>query len=145
MEREHWSFRSTLKKISNVFKNSLVVINKYGAALLLVWISLTSYSQSTSTVKASIDSTLVSKETNIIDTLTRRERRLMRARTSREIDPLSPSKAAFYSALVPGLGQVYNKRYWKVPIVYGAIGSGIYFYDWNKKNTIDTEVFTNVV
>lgn len=133
MEREHWSFRSTLKKISNVFKNSLVVINKYGAALLLVWISLTSYSQSTSTVKASIDSTLVSKETNIIDTLTRRERRLMRARTSREIDPLSPSKAAFYSALVPGLGQVYNKRYWKVPIVYGAIGSGIYFYDWNKK------------
>lgn len=109
------------------------MINKYGAALLLVWISLTSYSQSTSTVKASIDSTLVSKETNIIDTLTRRERRLMRARTSREIDPLSPSKAAFYSALVPGLGQVYNKRYWKVPIVYGAIGSGIYFYDWNKK------------
>lgn len=52
------------------------MINKYGAALLLVWISLTSYSQSTSTVKASIDSTLVSKETNIIDTLTRRERRL---------------------------------------------------------------------
>lgn len=34
---------------------------------------------------------------------------------------------------MPGLGQVYNKRYWKVPIVYGAIGSGIYFYDWNKK------------
>ena len=57
----------------------------------------------------------------------------MRARTSREIDPLSPSKAAFYSPLVPGLGQVYKKRYWKVPIVYGAIGAGIYFYDWYKK------------
>lgn len=53
---------------------------------------------------------------------------------SREIDPLRPSKAAFYSAIVPGLGQVYNKRYWKVPLVYGAIGTSLYFYiDNNKK------------
>ena len=43
-------------------------------------------------------------------------------------DPLSPAKAAFYSAIIPGLGQVYNKSYWKVPIVYGAIGTGVYFY-----------------
>ena len=28
-----------------------------------------------------------------------------------EIDPLRPSKAAFYSAVLPGLGQIYNKRY----------------------------------
>lgn len=48
------------------------------------------------------------------------------------IDPLSPSKAAFYSAILPGLGQIYNKRYWKVPIVYGAIGTGLYFYISNK-------------
>ena len=48
------------------------------------------------------------------------------------INPLAPSKAAFYSAVLPGLGQIYNKRYWKVPIVWGAIGGGIYgytFYD----------------
>lgn len=48
------------------------------------------------------------------------------------IDPLSPSKAAFYSAILPGLGQIYNKRYWKVPLVYGAIGTGLYFYVTNK-------------
>lgn len=48
------------------------------------------------------------------------------------IDPLSPSKAAFYSAILPGLGQIYNKRYWKVPLVYGAIGTGLYFYITNK-------------
>lgn len=46
----------------------------------------------------------------------------------KEIDPLRPSKAAFYSAILPGLGQAYNKRYWKIPIVWGAIGTGIYFY-----------------
>ncbi|WP_046744217.1 DUF5683 domain-containing protein [Kordia zhangzhouensis] len=50
------------------------------------------------------------------------------------IDPLSPSKAAFYSAILPGLGQAYNKKYWKIPIVYAALGTGIYFYvDNNNK------------
>ena len=44
------------------------------------------------------------------------------------INPLAPSKAAFYSALLPGLGQAYNKKYWKIPIVYAAIGTGVYFY-----------------
>lgn len=48
-------------------------------------------------------------------------------------NPLSPAKAAFYSALVPGGGQIYNKKYWKVPIVYGAMGFSIYLYSWNNK------------
>ena len=47
------------------------------------------------------------------------------------IDPLSPSKAAFYSAVLPGLGQAYNGRYWKVPIVWGALATGIIIYDFN--------------
>lgn len=51
-----------------------------------------------------------------------------------EIDPLRPSKAAFYSAVLPGLGQIYNKRYWKVPLVYGGLGASIYFYDFNQRN-----------
>ncbi|WP_235922011.1 DUF5683 domain-containing protein [Flavobacterium phycosphaerae] len=50
-----------------------------------------------------------------------------------EINPLAPSKAAFYSAIVPGLGQAYNKKYWKIPIVYGAIGTSLYFYISNNK------------
>ena len=48
-------------------------------------------------------------------------------------DPLAPSKAAFYSAILPGLGQAYNKKYWKIPIVYAAIGTGVYFYLDNNK------------
>lgn len=51
--------------------------------------------------------------------------------TDGEIDPLSPARAAFYSAVLPGLGQAYNKKYWKIPIVWAAIGTGIYFYRKN--------------
>ncbi|MCI4442412.1 MAG: hypothetical protein JHC39_02805 [Lentimicrobium sp.] len=50
-----------------------------------------------------------------------------------DIDPLTPAKAAFYSAILPGLGQAYNKKYWKIPLVYGAIGVSMYYYiDSNK-------------
>ena len=52
---------------------------------------------------------------------------------SNPINPLSPAKAAFYSAVLPGLGQAYNKRYWKIPIVYGGLATGIYFYTTNNK------------
>lgn len=51
----------------------------------------------------------------------------------KEIDPLRPAKAAFFSAIIPGLGQAYNKKYWKIPVVYAAIGTGIYFYIDNNK------------
>ena len=53
------------------------------------------------------------------------------------IDPNRPARAAFYSALVPGLGQAYNKKYWKVPIVYIGLGVGIYSYTWNQKKYHD--------
>ena len=43
----------------------------------------------------------------------------------------SPKKAAIRSAILPGWGQVYNKRYWKLPIIYGALGvtGGIFVYN----------------
>lgn len=48
-----------------------------------------------------------------------------------KINPLAPAKAAFLSALVPGLGQAYNKKYWKIPLVYGALGTAVYVYSFN--------------
>ncbi len=52
----------------------------------------------------------------------------------RPYNPLAPAKAAFYSAVLPGLGQAYNKQYWKIPLVYGALGAGAYFYIENTNN-----------
>lgn len=44
----------------------------------------------------------------------------------------SPTKAGLYSAILPGLGQYYNKKYWKIPIVWGAIGTGVGITIWNQ-------------
>ncbi len=46
----------------------------------------------------------------------------------------SPKKATLYSAIVPGLGQAYNKKYWKIPLVYIGFGTIGYFIHWNNDN-----------
>ena len=57
-----------------------------------------------------------------------------------EYNPLAPSRAAFYSAVLPGLGQAYNKKYWKIPIVYAGMATGVYFY---MRNDDDYDRFRN--
>lgn len=84
---------------------------KYILLILLISINFIGYSQETASLK--VKDTIIKPYT---------------------FNPLSPAKAAFYSAILPGLGQAYNKKYWKIPFVYGALGSGVYFYDVNNKN-----------
>lgn len=45
----------------------------------------------------------------------------------------SPRKAVIYSAIFPGLGQVYNRKYWKLPILYGGLVTFTYFVTWNNR------------
>ncbi len=45
----------------------------------------------------------------------------------------NPTRAGLYSAVLPGLGQYYNKKYWKIPIVWGALGTGVGITLWNQK------------
>lgn len=51
-----------------------------------------------------------------------------------ELKMHSPGKASLFSAVLPGLGQAYNKKYWKIPIVYGLIG-GTAFYAVKKSQS----------
>ena len=90
------------------------MINRFNATLFCLFICLATLAQSN---KDELNETVSQNKKN----------------TSRALDPLRPAKAAFYSAVLPGLGQAHNKKFWKIPIVYGAIGTGLYFYLDNNK------------
>lgn len=47
-----------------------------------------------------------------------------------------PGKATLYSILLPGLGQIYNREYWKLPLYWGGMGVALSFYSDNKNNYI---------
>ncbi len=48
----------------------------------------------------------------------------------------SPATATILSALVPGMGQVYNQKPWKVPVIYGGIASLYYIVDFNQRGFV---------
>lgn len=45
----------------------------------------------------------------------------------------NPKKSALYSAILPGAGQLYNRQYWKIPVIYVGIGVATYFLVDNSK------------
>lgn len=104
------------------------MLNKlvYSSFIFLVFASMTFAQENKS--KTTLETNLLVKQ----DSIEKNEIRVL--------DVLAPSKAAFYSAVLPGLGQVYNKKYWKVPIVYVAIGLPVYFFI---KNDRELELYRN--
>ncbi|MEP0712763.1 DUF5683 domain-containing protein [Algoriphagus sp.] len=47
--------------------------------------------------------------------------------------PKNPKKATILSAILPGAGQVYNGKAWKVPLIYGGIITDVYFINFNNR------------
>jgi hypothetical protein len=78
--------------------------------ILFFIFSLSAVAQDTLTARSTIDSSIVSKADSVV---------------KKKFQP-DPKRAGLYSALVPGFGQLYNRQYWKMPIVYAAMGTTIY-------------------
>jgi hypothetical protein len=89
------------------------VKNSFLIKLLLVLISVNSFGQQNGEIKIKAQDSITIKKIHI--------------------DPLSPAKAAFYSAVLPGLGQAFNKQYWKIPVIYAGLGAGVTIYSWQHK------------
>ncbi|CCH55428.1 hypothetical protein BN8_04686 [Fibrisoma limi BUZ 3] len=49
-----------------------------------------------------------------------------------KIRKIVPRKATIRSLLVPGLGQIYNRQYWKLPFIYGGLAGAIIAFRWNQ-------------
>lgn len=95
---------------------------------LLLFMGMNLHAQDTRSL-ASDDSTLISKKPVAPAPATKKDTSQVR----------TPRQAAIRSAIFPGLGQIYNHKIWKVPIVWGALGTtaGIFFY--NLKNYKDAK------
>lgn len=104
---------------------------------LFVLSAFTSHAQDTTMVKRMMMDSLKREKAAMRDTITVPPVKVATAADSLlgNWKPLhSPRKAAFYSAVLPGLGQIYNRQFWKLPLVYAAIGvsAGVFVFNFDK-------------
>lgn len=104
---------------------------------LFLFAAFSSHAQDTTMVKRLMMDSLKREKAAMRDTIT-----VPPTTTPSAVDTLlanykalhSPRRAAFYSAVLPGLGQIYNRQYWKLPLVYAAIGisTGVFIFNMDK-------------
>jgi len=76
----------------------------------------------------SADTTYIAKDSTVFRSLKEDQPAIEIIEQAPEHDP---TKAALLSAVIPGLGQAYNKKYWKIPLVWVGLGAFGYFIKWN--------------
>jgi hypothetical protein len=97
-----------------------------GILLLAFFISVPSFSQNQSEIKITEDRPKEEEDKPDFSTW-----------------PRNPKKATLLSAILPGAGQVYNNKAWKVPLIYAGFMTNIYFIGFNNKRyqTFRTALF----
>jgi hypothetical protein len=93
-------------------------------ALIAGFLSSATVAAQDSTVVLKADSTLVVETADGVDS----------AKMAFIAKRFNPQKALLFAAILPGAGQVYNKKYWRVPIVYGGFAFLGYYIDFYNQN-----------
>jgi len=115
-------------------------MNRFSVALLLFILTLPVFSQESDTVHVIQNSDTLSSIQNYDSIYQFTESGFLLSDTLPEPDslqvvevrkPKSPSRALLYAMVLPGLGQAYNGKYWKIPIVWGALGVSGYAIFYN--------------
>jgi hypothetical protein len=85
---------------------------------------------SDTTISKKIDSSVAAHDTIVKPKKSKKE---LTAQDDSVINKYNPKAATIRSAIIPGWGQFYNKKYWKIPIVWGALGitAGVFVYNLN--------------
>lgn len=109
------------------FDMKLIKLQLFIVLLVLTNICTKAIAQNTDATYVNTKNKTEKNENNIDDSL----------QTKRIKWQPNPKKAGLYAALLPGLGQVYNRQYWKLPIVYGGLAVAGYMvvFNSNEYNT----------
>lgn len=75
--------------------------------------------------------TNVFAQTSANDSISNTNDRINKAKADQKKLYSAPRKASIMSAILPGLGQAYNKQFWKIPIIYAGIGGFTYMFITN--------------
>jgi hypothetical protein len=87
-----------------------------------------------------VDITPEAKRSKAAADSAKRTEHMFRAFGYKGIRLTRPGKAALLAAVLPGAGQIYNRRWWKLPLVYGSLGGviyGEYFYQTHFREFVD--------
>ena len=88
-------------------------------------------------VTATADTTVIealpqeTEEPNQTAEVVKTPKKAKKAKAAESAFTPDPRRATWYSIVCPGLGQIYNRSYWKLPIIYGGVLTCTYLITWN--------------
>lgn len=108
---------------------------------LLMWLGFASV-LSAQEREVTVPTTLQKRDTIVIDTVALHaitEDILLNKRVRRDLSTFKPDpiRATWLALVIPGAGQIYNRKYWKLPIVYGGFLGCVYALTWNNQMLSD--------
>lgn len=108
---------------------------------LLMWLGFASV-LSAQEREVIVPTTLQKRDTIVIDTVALHaitEDILLNKRVRRDLSTFKPDpiRATWLALVIPGAGQIYNRKYWKLPIVYGGFLGCVYALTWNNQMLSD--------